>query len=281
MRGEGSIRAQPAPTPTVAVPTPADMSGLTIADVQAKYLTKLAQKTKGGLTERTVKKNLGEFVPETQTLPDGVTKMMDFPQFKRSLETAGNALTEQEAMFLFSFWDTCAGQQEPCGWVPVPLAVDDLIQSSHGVAKEQQHGNVFKSGEDRFDKVSGGGGNLSNRSSLGQGGIFGGGAYEADAGGKAAARAQPPPVSYPPPGAVPGAEKPRPRGNQSSISGGIFGGEVALASQPPSAGSPGGNKSNRSSIPGGIFAEPAPIVAPQRGNKFNSNASSIPGGIFG
>ncbi len=263
-------------------------AGVTVADVQAKYLDKLAAKTKGALTERTVKKNLGEFVPDTQTLDDGVTKIMDFPQFKRSLETAGNALTEQEAMFLFSFWDTCAGQQEPCGWVPVQLAVDDLINSSNVVAKEQHAGNVFKSGEDRLDRVSGGG-NMSNRSSLGQGGIFGGGAYEADAGRKGYAAAAPAPPSHAPPTtsqpAAPGFEAAvqRPRGNQSSIPGGIFGGEAELASQPPqtAASSPGGNKSNRSSVPGGIFAAPDPILPHQRGNKPYSNASSIPGGIFG
>jgi len=199
---------------------------------------------------------------------------MDFPQFKRALEVAGNALKEEEAMFLFSFWDSCAGQQEPTGIVPVMLAVDDLVGSM-----QQYTGTMFKSGQDPLDKAIGGG-NKSNQSSLGAGGIFGGGAFEADArgGGKPAMPSGAPAMMQAPPQMAQVSD--RPRGNNSSIPGGIFGGEEQLANAPPSSRG-GGNKSNQSSIQGGIFGEQqAPSYQP-KANKPYSNASSIPGGIFG
>ena len=70
----------------------------------------------------------------------------------------------------------------------------------------------------------------------------------------------------------------RPRGNQSSIAGGIFGGENEMA--PPPSARESGNKSNQSSIAGGIFGEgPAAVKTKPNGNR--GNQSSIPGGIFG
>jgi len=237
----------------------------TIKDLQAKYLTKLESKTKGGITKRTLSKNLGEFDGDN----DG---FVSFNEFWRSLERAGNALSSQEAEFLFSFWDTRAGQQDPCGYVPVALAVDDLLSS-----QEQYTSVMFKSGVDKMMDSPTKGGNQSNRSSQ-QGGIFGGGAYSADAAGGGYG-APPPSVSAPVAQFEMAAAQEKPRGNQSSIAGGIFG-EADQSAPPSSRG--GGNKSNKSSIEGGIFGTAMENMPMQpRANKPYSNASSIPGGIFG
>ena len=111
-----------------------------------------------------------------------------------------------------------------------------------------------------------------------EGGIFGGGSYEADAardGGYG--RPMPPPKM----GSVQmDAEAPpsqRPRGNQSSIEGGIFG-EAPADMAPARKG--GANKSNQSSIEGGIFGTGPAVAAPVNRGR-HSNQSSIEGGIFG
>ena len=255
----------------------------TIADLQTKFLDKLDVKIKGSVNRASIKKAL------TQHSYEGRGEVMTVSDFTLNIEKAGNALSKQELMFLFSYWDSRAGQLEPCGKVPIPLAVDDLVESM-----VEYKSAVFKSGDDPFDK--GAKGNFSNKSSQ-EGGIFGGGAFEADARGDGSYRAAPPGGGYAPPGALPGgyddgygeaAPSPtraaplegKPRGNQSSIQGGIFGQDE---SGPPSSrgGGNGGNKSNRSSVEGGIFAEGPPVGNAPRANKPYSNQSSIPGGIFG
>ena len=241
----------------------------TIADLQDKYLAKLATKTKGQCTKRTIRKNLSEFLGENPT----DDTLMSYQHFWSSLERAGNALTVDEAQFLFHFWDTRAGQMDPQKFVPLGVAVDDLA-SVLEEGNQAFGGGVFKSGTDRLDHASAGG-NKSNRSSE-QGGIFGGGAFEADAsrdGYHPAARAPPPVASYS------DELAPKPRGNQSSIPGGIFGDQEGSMAPPSSRGD--GNKSNRSSVEGGIFATEGPPTMQPRQNKPYSNASSIPGGIFG
>ena len=127
-------------------------------------------------------------------------------------------------------------------------------------------------------------GNKGNRPSA-PGGIFGGGVYESDqqraevdqqraqADRAMALRQheQVQPVN-------------RPKNNESSLAGGIFGGP--MADDTPRQGVEKKNYSNRSSLDGGIFgsdenAMRANIALTSARGKRNANASSIPGGIFG
>lgn len=133
-----------------------------------------------------------------------------------------------------------AGQREPQGVVDINLIITDLLGSV------PTYSTGFNSGNDTFR----GGGNKSNRSSV-QGGIFGGGSYAADAEGSL-----PPPShrapAYQPPAAFGVADDGsarKPRGNQSSIEGGIFGNAAPLAPQPSNRSN--SNRSNQSSIQGG------------------------------
>lgn len=229
-----------------------------IADLQDRYLAKLASKTRGTLNKHAIATSLKEWDSDG----DGCISLREFLQ---ALERAGNPLNANEASALFSFWDTRAGQQDPVGLVPIGLAAEDLAAS-----QEQFSGNVFRSGD---TENKGGAGNKSNRPSQ-QGGIFGGGAFEADSRGVEYAR-QPAPCGRPM-GEL-ATQSSRPKGNEPSIAGGIFG--EADGAAPTNRG--GGNKSNRSSVDGGIFAMPNEPQLMQRGNKPYSNASSIPGGIFG
>lgn len=233
-----------------------------IADIQAKLVDKMAEKlpSRSAINPRSIGKVLSEF----DTDNDG---FLSLNEFRRSVERCGNALDGRETDFLFAFWDTCAGEREPCGRMEIRLAVQDLM----GGLPDYQA--AFNSGPDAGAKYSG---NKSNAPSQ-TGGIFGGGSYEADA------RGLPMPSTRPAPGGMPvnapySEQAPnRPRGNQSSISGGIFNPEPV--DQAPSS-NRGGNRSNKSSIAGGIFGEqPQQALAPAK--RFNSNASSIPGGIFG
>jgi len=237
----------------------------TIADLQQKYLDKVASKFKAGATRAMVSRNLKEFT--------GGSDVMTCEQFCRSVEFAGNALTSDESRFLFGFWDTRAGQQDAQNCVPVDLAVSDLMGSM-----ETYDTQVFRSGVDRLDKA--GGGNKSNLSSQ-QDGIFGGGAFAADArgGGHPPSSRQQPmaPHMEPPQGSSPPKQKPY--SNRSSIEGGIFAPQDESGAPPSSRA--GGNKSNRSSVEGGIFADNPAAAYVAKPNKPYSNASSIPGGIFG
>ena len=235
---------------------------VTIADLQTRYRERLEQKKRGAI-ERTLLQNLSRFAVEG---PDGA-KFITAESLKNSTdELSHDLLKKEEADFLFAFWDTMAGKQEATGFVPIELAVYDIKQS------QEQYGTAFRSGDETLGK--GGGGNKSNVSSLGSGGIFGGGSYEADArSDRGPIMAGAPPMA---PMQQPASPSGRPRGNQSSIQGGIFG-ENADLQPPPSSRS---NRSNQSSIPGGIFGEGQPTGMP-KAKKFDSNRSSIQGGIFG
>eukprot|EP00325_Prymnesiales_sp_UTEX-LB-985_P009662 CAMPEP_0174714336 /NCGR_PEP_ID=MMETSP1094-20130205/17566_1 /TAXON_ID=156173 /ORGANISM="Chrysochromulina brevifilum, Strain UTEX LB 985" /LENGTH=285 /DNA_ID=CAMNT_0015913673 /DNA_START=52 /DNA_END=910 /DNA_ORIENTATION=+ len=231
----------------------------TIADIQAKFVDKLAEKlpSRSSMNPRSIGKALSEF----DTDNDG---FLNFPEFMRSVERCGNALDRREAEFLFSFWDTCAGERAPCGKVEIKLAVNDLMGSLPDFQP------AFNSGAHEIGRGSAGG-NKSNAPSQ-SGGIFDGGSYAADARGDAM------PPSHRGPSAPSvrepfSAEAPaRPRGNQSSVQGGIFNQEP-LAVENSARGD--GNKSNKSSISGGIFGEEAPhALAPTK--RYNSNASSVP-----
>ena len=189
-------------------------------------------------------------------------------EFNEAFDLAGLSLKPDEMSFLFQFWDTMAGQQEAQGAVEIALAVSDLMSS------KPTYGGVFNSGPEAF-KVKGDGKN--NKPSQ-AGGIFGGGAFAADADGDMASyRQKAPSMALP---SQPDAVV-RPRGNQSSIEGGIFGGEQMQENVPAPASNRGGgtNRSNQSSIQGGIFGDAMCAPPPTKGNR--SNQSSIPGGIFG
>lgn len=111
-----------------------------------------------------------------------------------------------------------------------------------------------------------------------EGGIFGGGSYEADSRNLLPPRGPPSSTGGAMP-AVPIFRKPV--NNESSIEGGIFGTGGGVEATP----SQRSNRSNESSVPGGIFGTEGGLHArPASGRATggrNSNASSIPGGIFG
>ena len=269
----------------------------TIADIQSKLLKKMDNKFKNGNSERCIRSVLGEFDGDH----DG---FISYPEFYRAIELVGNALNEQEAQFLFLFWDTMAGKQEERGVVEVAVAVADLL------ATLPEFGNGFNSGEEPYTAPGAKGkGNLPSQS----GGIFAGGSYvcgvlifsspacppnqidflshagftlfrryAADAagapppghGGVAASHSTNMPLS--PSKAVPSS---RPKGNESSVPGGIFQEASAAEKVVPSSGARA-NRSNASSVPGGIFSTES-VPAPPVRQRPNSNISSVPGGIFG
>lgn len=230
---------------------------ITIADIQAKIIKKMEQKHKGSINNSLLTKIFGN-----------KEAFLTQSQFNMKLEQGANALSPDEERFLFSFYDTMAGQQDPTGSISVDLVIQDLL---HSVGN---YSTGFRSGEEDIKSNKNAKGNLPSQ----QGGIFGGGSYAADARDELPRGGAPPQYQQQQAMAAPSN---RPRGNQSSIAGGIFG-----EAGPPEApalsnrGGNGGNKSNRSSVQGGIFGEePTPQVAQKQGR--NSNQSSIPGGIFG
>jgi hypothetical protein len=231
----------------------------TIADIQGKFLAKMENKYKGAITKARLTKVFSEFDHDN----DG---FITLDEFKSALEFSGNSLSETEGEFLFGFWDTMAGQQEAQGAVQISLAVSDLLST------QPAYGGPFKSGDDGF-KINPT--SKSNRPSQ-EGGIFGGGSYEADAAGDALS-ARRGAAAPPPQASMAAAPSSRPKGNQPSVPGGIF---APAAENVPGPQSTRSNKSNQSSIAGGIFGSAEPLQAPAP-KKFNSNASSVPGGIFG
>lgn len=231
----------------------------TIADLQTKIVNRMEDKFKGGAS----KQRLTRILQDRDGNNDG---FISLKEFNDAFDVAGLSLRPDEMSFLFQFWDTMAGQQEPQGVVEIALAVSDLMSS------KPTYGGVFNSGPEAF-KVKGDGKN--NKPSQ-AGGIFGGGAFAADAVGEINSyRGQNGPSMAMP--SQPDAA-PRPRGNQSSIEGGIFGGEMQ-ENAAPASNRGGGTNRNQSSIQGGIFGDAMCAPAPTKGNR--SNQSSIPGGIFG
>ena len=190
---------------------------------------------------------------------------INLKEFVSAVEVSGNALRGDEMEFLFMFWDTMAGAREPTGQVEVAVAAADLFSTLPAYV------TGFTSGYEPEVKK---GGN-SNRPSQ-EGGIFAGGSYEADAAGTAFR--QPPPAMNVQPRDDPASAPRKPKGNESSVPGGIF--SAAEPKAPSGQDSSRCNRSNRSSVPGGIFADQGP-VEPLPSKRCNSNASSIPGGIFG
>ena len=230
-------------------------SEITIKQIVEKILEKMEQKYKGGVS----KERLNRIFENKDANRDGFISVI---QFKEALtEGGGNPISEKEASFLFGFFDTLAHQKDPEDMVEIPFIVDQILQA------QPQYGTGFNSGDEMIKANKGGRGNLPSQA----GGIFGGGSYEADA------RNELPPTGPPAKARFTGPAAPssRPKGNQSSIEGGIFGDAAPVA--PPSSRP---NRSNQSSIPGGIFGEQSAPMA-QAPKKRHSNASSIPGGIFG
>jgi len=238
----------------------------TVADLQRKILEKVEQKKKAGVTRASL---TGIFEPCDRD-HDGQLSQVEFGL---ALEQIGNPLDNNELAFVFEFWDCMAGQRDRTGCVEVDLIVSDLL------ASQPQYDTGFNSGAETLKTNKGAKGNLPSQA----GGIFGGGSYEADSRNELPTPNRQP-TGAPNPGyaAAAAQQSGRPKGNQSSIPGGIFGGGDDAAPPPPSAAAGGrSNRSNQSSIPGGIFGEAQQQSARQGGHRCNSNASSIPGGIFG
>jgi len=237
---------------------------VTIAMIQSKLLEKIEQKDGAkGLRPNKLTQWLTDFDRDK----DGY---MFLDEFEQALTNYGSPTTKQETKFLFDFWDTGAGQQEARGAVPIELIVQDLLES------RPEYGTGFNSGSDGLKANKGAKGNLPSQA----GGIFGGGSYEADA---QLAKGGPPPQmpAYAQPTQPthdPAAPAQRPRGNQSSIVGGIFGEGPPAA---PASNRATSNRSNQSSISGGIFGEAGPGAPATNKSSNKSNQSSIPGGIFG
>jgi len=232
----------------------------TIADIQAKLLNKLESKLPGGnITPAALKKVLNHFDIDR----DGVISLAEF------LRAANGKIEADEAEFLFMFWDSAAGEREPCGMVEVDVAVNDLLSSM------PQYSTLLK-GADPVAVANRGKGNRPSQ----EGGIFGGGMYAAES-ERESASANRNRAAYAAGAPVKVMEAPavfsKPVNNASSIPGGIFGGENV----PPPA--PGGrsNRSNQSSVEGGIFGSGPAEVRPPSARGRDTNQSSIPGGIFG
>lgn len=133
-----------------------------------------------------------------------------FQEFLTALEQTCNALSPDEANFLFHFWDTMAGQQEPQGAVQSELAITDLMSSM------PEYSTAFRSGDLGFRQKQAKG-NMPSEA----GGIFGGGSYAADAQGlldvqpRAPAAPHHAPVSQA--GGTAAMPSMRPKGNQPSM----------------------------------------------------------------
>lgn len=190
-------------------------------------------------------------------------------EFLKVAETAGSAISEEEARLLFYFWDTRGGQIEACDQVPIKLAIESMLSNT------PEYG-VLVGGSAPAPVMNRGQGNRPSQ----EGGIFGGGVYQQDATKEIASqkmnRQAFRPVQLPALEDLQGQQ--RPRGNESSIEGGIFGNEGPSSQGPPSQKT---NRNNQSSIPGGIFGEAYAVPDPRPKSGRNHNGSSIEGGIFG
>lgn len=236
----------------------------TIDAIERKLLDKIESKCGGGMTvTRLLKKTMTAFDYDN----DGNLRLVEF---LKVAETAGSAISEEEARLLFYFWDTRGGQIEACDQVPIKLAVDSMLSNT------PEYG-VLVAGSAPAPVVNRGKGNLPSQ----EGGIFGGGVYQQDAtmdiANQKTNRQAFRPVQLPALEDLQGQQ--RPKGNQSSVEGGIFGMEDSTRQGPPAQKS---NRSNQPSIPGGIFGEAhaVPDPCPPKSGR-NRNGSSIEGGIFG
>jgi len=230
-------------------------------DPRDKINEKMEQKFKvGGAT----KNRLTPIFAAVSTTPGFVT----FPEWKKAVEVGlGNALSDDECGGLFHFYLEQIDDPvlKEYGAVPIDLIIADLTGA------QQQYGTLFNSGDEPVKANLKSRGNLPSQ----EGGIFGGGSYASDANSeRGAPQSNAPPPPTPP--MQPEAAVERPRGNMSSIAGGIFGDAA-----PPPPNSSRSNRSNQSSIPGGIFGDSQPAATPSQRARPNSNASSIQGGIFG
>jgi len=240
---------------------------LSLNDLQTKFINKVSEKCAGGMTlPRLLRKQFMQVDLDN----DGCVNIREWAQI---VEGTNNAISPAEASALFEFWDSAGYTREPSGLVSSSDAISSLLTAelSSAAVFDQRAAPPPSRGNEA--------GNRGNRSSM-EGGIFGGGVYESDARrasrpGMPAAQVE---VQYQVPPDVLAAAQQRPRGNQSSVEGGIFGDAPMEAS--PRADMK--KNSNQSSVPGGIFGgENAPPARAPVQQKRNSNQSSIPGGIFG
>jgi len=236
---------------------------MSLSAIQKKFLDKVEQKCNGG---NTVQRQLRKYFTEVDLDNDGFVNVREWASV---VERTGGAISSDEACALFEFWDTAGYAREPNGLVSTAEIIASLMTSEvSSEAVFDQRGAPPSRGNEGNTR------NMGNRPSA-PGGIFGGGVYESDA--HFAQKAQV--ASLAPPAPFEQARPvERPRGNQSSVEGGIFG-EGPAADESPRKGKV---QNNRSSLSGGIFGQDE-NAAPARPamQKRNANASSIPGGIFG
>ena len=133
-----------------------------IEQIQEKFLSRCEQKLKGSPVMR-----LKKLFKDVDLDNDG---LINFSEWSRIVELAGSALSPQETEFLFVFWDTHAGEREQSGVVIIDLAVSDLLGQTPTYGSYFQGGGAPTRGEPT----------KNNKSSV-EGGIFGGGMFEADA----------------------------------------------------------------------------------------------------
>jgi len=192
---------------------------------------------------------------------DGVISLSEF------IQATNGKIETDEAEFLFLFWDSAAGKQEPQGYIEIDLAVQDLLSSM------PQYTTLLQ-GKDLAD-ISGQ--SKGNRPSQ-VGGIFGGGSYAAESEREILSARNRAYLANAPAKSDIHVEFKKPVNNASSIEGGIF----AMQGEPnaPKVLSRS-NRSNQSSVQGGIFAENVAVYAPPSRTGRNPNKSSIEGGIFG
>ena len=119
----------------------------TIKDIEQKILDKIEQKFKGG----NLKSRLGRIFSDQDKDQDGFLTFVEF--MKALVDGAGNPISQQEAEFLFNFWDTLGGQEPAQGAIQWSLAVQDLLQTS------PVYGTGFNSGDEFLKANKGGRGN--------------------------------------------------------------------------------------------------------------------------
>ena len=215
--------------------------------IQKKFLAKLEQKCVGNKSLTSV---LRKAFRDVDLDNDGV---ISFPEWARVVEVAGSVLTDQESEFLFYFWDSMAGQREPQGLISVAVATNDLMGNEKPDADffGLSHQPGAATGKAAAAPTAGSGDRLG----------FGGGAYDERPAAEDMTPREyvPPPEPFRPPPSTDifGAGPPAPERRESRT-----------------------NRSNASSVPGGIFGEDD-TSAPKGKKMYDANRSSVPGGIFG
>jgi len=251
---------------------------MSLSAVQQKFVAKCESKCQGGTT---VARQLRKMFQQVDLDNDGLVNIREWAAV---VEATNGAISQDEACALFEFWDTAGYARDPNGAVSVSEAIASLMSSevqSEAVFDDRGRGAPppSRGGEsDGAPREQQWNGNKGNRPSA-PGGIFGGGVYESDqqraevdqqraqADRAMALRQheQVQPVN-------------RPKNNESSLAGGIFGGP--MADDTPRQGVEKKNYSNRSSLDGGVPSlspslSPSPGPSHSRGPGLDPTTQSV------